>query len=193
VAETPPSVAPLLSALRALLDWIDAEGVPGVVIGGVAASLLGRPRTTADVDVLVLVEEGRWASLLAAGTRHGIRPRIDDALEFAAGSRVLLLRHEPTGLDLDVSLGLLPFEEQVVRTAERTAVADLSVPLPTPENLVVMKAVAGRPRDLVDIEGLFEVHPDLDVESVRRQVAEFSRILELPEMLDALDDLLRRR
>ena len=52
----PVELAPLLVVLRDLVAWLDAEKVPGVVIGGLAASLLGRPRLTRDVDALVLAD-----------------------------------------------------------------------------------------------------------------------------------------
>jgi hypothetical protein len=39
-SELPPS---LLSALADLGSWLDVERIPSMVIGGVAASILGRP------------------------------------------------------------------------------------------------------------------------------------------------------
>ena len=50
------------------------------------------------------------------------------------------------------------------------------------EDLVIMKAVAGRARDVADIENLISANPDLDVERIRRWVREFSSVLEIPEM-----------
>jgi hypothetical protein len=67
----PPELVPLLAVVRDLVAWLLAGNVPGVVIGGLAASLWGRPRLTRDVDALVLVEEGRWAEFMAAGLGHG--------------------------------------------------------------------------------------------------------------------------
>ena len=94
-------LAPLLPVLADLIAWLKAEEVAGVVIGGLAASLLGRPRLTRDVDVLVVVDEGRWAGFLATGAKYGFVPRQRDTLAFAQQSRVLLVRHEPSGLDAD--------------------------------------------------------------------------------------------
>ena len=73
-------LAPLLGVLRDLIAWFEAEKVRGVVIGGLAASLLGRPRLTRDIDVLVLINEGHWGKFMAAGERHGFGVRRDDAL-----------------------------------------------------------------------------------------------------------------
>ena len=42
---------------RDFVKWIKTEKVHGVIIGGVAASILGRPRVTRDVDSLVIIDE----------------------------------------------------------------------------------------------------------------------------------------
>lgn len=51
------TLAPLINALRDLMNWFETEHISGMVIGGVAASLLGRPRITRDVDILIQLEE----------------------------------------------------------------------------------------------------------------------------------------
>lgn len=56
-----------------------------------------------------------------------------------------------------------------------------------------MKALARRPQDIADIAGIIEVQRHLDIERIRRWVREFSAILEMPEILDDLEVLLRRR
>ena len=47
-------LTPLVGALGDLTRWFAECSVPGMVIGGVAASILGRPRATRDVDALWL-------------------------------------------------------------------------------------------------------------------------------------------
>ena len=102
--KSPPSNFGAL--LRDLVAWLEAVRVEGVVIGGLAACILGRPSLTRDVDLLVTLEPERWPELLARGDRFGFLPRVPDPLGFAERNRVLLLRHEPTLVDLDVSLFL---------------------------------------------------------------------------------------
>lgn len=186
-------LAPLLAALAALVAWLDATRTRSAIIGGVAASLLGRPRVTGDVDALVLVDDDAWKDFVAAGAIHGIRVRRLDAVAFARRSRVLLLRHEPSGIDIDVTVGLLPFEQELIARARRRRVGGIAVPIPTPEDLVVMKAVAHRARDLGDIEGIVAMHPRLDVARIRRLVREFADVLEAPELLEDLERALGRR
>jgi hypothetical protein len=176
-----------------LVRWWESQNARGLIIGGLAVALLGRPRMTRDVDVMVLLPEDRWPAFLEAGRAFGFFPRIDDALAFAREARVLLLRHEPTGIDVDAALGALPFEEEAIARARKGLVAGVSVPLPTPEDLVIMKAVAHRERDMSDIEGLLTAHPDLDVRRVRRWVRTFADALEAPELYDDLQERLGRR
>ena len=48
----PQDLTPLLASLAALQRLLARFGNQGIIIGGVAASLLGRPRLTADVDTV---------------------------------------------------------------------------------------------------------------------------------------------
>ena len=186
----PADLTPLLAILRDLVAWLQAEKIPGVLIGGLAASLLGRPRLTRDVDVLVLLVEGQWADFLNIGAGYGFIPRRDDALAFAQKNRVLLVRHRQSGIDIDIVFGSLLFEKEAVARATWMELGGVRVPLPLPEDLIIMKAVAHRPQDLADIEAILAVHPQLNLRRVRRWVREFAAALSMPEILSDLEALL---
>jgi hypothetical protein len=70
-------------------------------------------------------------------------------------------------------------------------VGDFEVRVPSPEDLIVTKAVAHRPRDLVDIASIIEIHPQLDFGRIRKLVNEFAAVLEMPEIADDLDSILK--
>ena len=183
----------LYEALRDLVHWLEATKVPGIIIGAVATALLGRPRITRDVDAVILLGETTPEDFLDAGRRFGFVPRLPDVLAFAQQSRVLLLRHEPSGVDVDISLGALPFEQESIARSERRNLADISLPLPTAEDLIIMKAVAHRAIDLHDVDGLLAANPSADLERVRHWVGEFSRVLDMPEILDDLERIVKQR
>lgn len=185
-------LTPLEEAIAAISLSLKAQRIRGMIIGGVAASLLGRPRMTRDVDVVVWLEEPKqWRSFLTKAARHGIEPRIADVLEFASRSRVLLLRHVPSGIDVDVSLGSLPFEAEALSRAKEHTLGRLKVLLPSPEDLIVMKAIAHRPRDAADIEGILNANPSVNVDSIRRWLGDFAEALDAPELLSDFEALLR--
>lgn len=184
--------ATLLAALADLMQWLDATRIPSMVIGGVAASVLGRPRLTQDVDALAILPEAKWADALSAAARHGILPRIENPLDFARKSRVLLMRHAESGIDIDVTFGGLLFERAAVDNSQVHDLGGLRVRLPRVEDLLIMKAVARRPKDLQDIEGLLAAHPEADVGTVRRWVSEFATAMSASDMLDDFDKLVAR-
>jgi hypothetical protein len=185
--------APLRTALADLSRWLVAERIPGAVIGGIAASVLGRPRFTRDIDALAIVPEGEWQKVIETSTLYGIEPRIDHALEFARRSRVLLLRHIASGIDIDVTFCGLAFEQAAVERATNVEIGDISIRLPRVEDLLVMKAVAGRPKDLEDIRGLLDAHPEADCDEARRWIREFAVAASMPDLLEAFDKLLSER
>jgi hypothetical protein len=173
------SLLPPLTALQRLLARFDDQGI---VIGGVAASLLGKPRLTADVDAVLLLSVEDLPRLIKAAEQEGLVPRIADAQDFARRNRVLLLRHEASGINVDISLGMLPLEVEAVERSQVRQIGALAIRLPTPEDLIIFKAVAHRPKDLLDIQALIETNPGLDRERIERWVRDFAQLLEMPEL-----------
>jgi hypothetical protein len=184
---------PFVAILKDLAAWLDNAGIPAIIVGGVAAAVLGRPRATRDIDALALIAEDDWPAALAAADRHGIGPRIDDPLSFARRTRVLLLRHLATGIDIDVILGRLPFEEEAVSRGQAHTLGGVRIKLPRVEDLLIMKAVAQRPQDLRDIEGLLDAHPEVDVDGIRDWVRQFAAATSMPDLAETLDKLLGQR
>ena len=55
-----------------------------------------------------------------------------------------------------------------------------------------MKAIARRPKDLQDIEGLLAAHPEADLVAVRQWVREFATAMSMAEMLEDFDKVVAR-
>ena len=160
-------------------------------IGAIAVQRWGEPRLTQDVDLTVLSGFGREAEFVDA-LLAAYRARIPDGREFALQRRVVLLE-AASGVPIDVSLGGIPFEERVI---ERSSPWDISLaePLATcsAEDLVVLKAFAGRDKDWLDIEGvvvrqgdrlktsqvLRELEPLLELKEDARSLARLQAILD---------------
>jgi hypothetical protein len=187
-AELPES---LLAALSALVDSLREADVGVIIIGGVASSVLGRPRLTRDIDALADVPEDEWSRVVDAVAAFGIMPRIGAVLEFAVRSRVLLLRHEASQIDIDLIVATLPFERDAVAAGQSRSLGSIEIRLPRIEDLLIMKAIAHRPRDLLDIEGLLQAHPEIDLERARRWIGEFAHAAVQPELLADFERLVR--
>ena len=188
MSETNPSLKPFLAPLKALQDLLDHFEGRGIIIGGIAASLLGNPRLTADVDALILLSIDDIPELFEKAKDVGFIERIPSAQEFARENRVLLLQHAQSGISIDISLGLLPFEEEMIAHSKEYRLEGIKLRLPTPENLIIMKAVAHRPKDLLDIQGLIQSNPHLDTERIQNWVIQFAEFLDKPELWEDIAD-----
>ena len=177
-----------LEALEKLLSYF---GNRGVIIGGVAVSLLGQARFTEDLDAMILLSVDEIPHFLTIAKKEGIEPRISQAADFARQNRVLLLRHTSSQTNIDISLGILPFEQEMVERSSVYKIDEtLKIHLPTPEDLIIMKAIAHRPKDLLDIQGLIQRHPKLDRDRIQDWVTQFADLLETPELWEDIADWL---
>lgn len=164
-----------------------------MIIGGVAVIAHGVPRFTADVDATVTAPQEPLERIFGVFAQHRIVPRIDGALAFARDRQILLLRHEPSAVDLDVSLAWLPFELDAIGRREVIDYAGVSIRVPRPDDLVIYKLVAARPRDLDDVERLLLLYgASLDLPRIVATVREFADVLEDTGRLDALERLLKK-
>jgi predicted nucleotidyltransferase len=185
------SLEPFRAAIESLQRLLHKFDDRGVIIGGIAVGFLGKPRFTADVDAMFLLSTQAIPKFLELARAENIIPRIQNAEEFARKNRILLLMHTPTETDIDVSLGILPFEEEMVERGSIKSFASLSIRLPTPEDLIIMKAIAHRPKDLEDIRTIAENYPNLDMKRIEGWIQAFGEVLETPDLWDLVKPLLK--
>lgn len=179
---------PLGEALQAVADALASLRCPGMLIGGMAVIARGVPRLTRDVDATVAGGELGARRLVDEFAKHDLVPRIADAVAFAESRQVLLLRHQASGVDVDVSLAWLPFELEAIAAAERIDLGGVVIPVARAEDLIIYKAVAFRPVDQQDIERLLTLHrKQVDLARIRRTIQEFAEAIDEPERLAAFD------
>jgi hypothetical protein len=179
--------------LASLTEWFKDQRVSYAIIGGAAIGFLAQPRATQDIDAVTWFDLAETAGFVKSGARFGFFPRISDPIEFALKSRVLLLQHNQTKIDVDISIGALPFEREMIERAIEFTTPELTVQIATPEDLIISKAVAHRKRDLLDIDNLVSVYPNLDLARIRHWVGQFAAVLESPELVSDLENLLENR
>ncbi|MFC1496080.1 nucleotidyl transferase AbiEii/AbiGii toxin family protein [Candidatus Margulisiibacteriota bacterium] len=183
----------LLEPIQALQKLMEISGCKWTVIGGIASSLLGKPRFTADVDAVILIELEEIPKIIKNAAKVGIKPRIRDIESFARKNRVILLQHNNSGINLDLSIGLLPFEIEAVENSKKRKVGKIAINLPTVEDLIIFKAVASRQKDLLDIDELVNTNKQIDKKKILRILKEFADILDKPEILIETEKILHKK
>lgn len=138
---------------RQVQDFLEAQHWRSCVIGGIAVQRWGEPRLTRDVDLTLLTGIGGEERYVDEILRH-YRSRVPAGREFALRHRVMLLKASD-GTEIDLALGALPFEAKVMdRSSEFEFYPGMVLRTCAAEDLIVMKAFAGRELDWADVKGI---------------------------------------
>jgi len=177
----------------AAVQWVHLSleelGLRHAFIGGIALQAWGEPRLTRDVDVSVwtglIPEEETIRSILSR-----IPPRVSDALAHALNYRVLLGK-STSDIGVDLALAGFEYEEAALsRSVTVSLTSEIRIPVISAEDLIIMKAFAGRERDWIDIKGIVaRQHDELDWNLITRELEPLLELVEAPERLVQLREL----
>jgi predicted nucleotidyltransferase len=144
------------SDFKEFFALLHAKKVEFLVIGGVAYNHYAPPRATKDIDVWIRPSVDNCANFIAAVAEFGFPTGDLTAFDLAGDDRVLILGRAPNRIDVLTHPGGCDWETAWSR---RTMSDYDEVPLPVIglEDLILMKAHAGRPQDLVDVVKLRKV------------------------------------
>jgi hypothetical protein len=161
-------------------------------IGALAAIRWGVIRTTHDVDVNLLVKSGKEREIVA-GLLEAFQPRIENALDFALRNRVVLC-NAANGIEVDVSVAASGYEELIVQRATPYRFAPRrSLITASAEDTIVLKAIADREQDWVDIQGiLVRQYGQLDWEYINRELAQLCELKDDSRPFDELEERRRK-
>ncbi len=178
----------LLDALRDLRAVLDEEDIRWYVFGAQAVVLYGQPRLTADLDVTLEATLERALALVPALEQRGFETRAPDPEELLRRARVLPIAHRASGLAVDLVVAGPGLEEEFLAHRRFVDVGGVEVPVISPEDLVVTKVLAGRPKDLEDVRGVLrEQGRALDLDRSRRFLRRLEQALERSDLVSVLD------
>ena len=146
--------AALWPTLADAVSMLAERDLRSALIGGLAVSLRGQPRMTVAVDLVVLASVDAAIRLVADLASTPFDPLFPGVEEVVATAFILPLRHRQTGIRVDLAIGMSGFEQDAVARATPVMIGAASIPVVSIEDLLVMKALAGRPQDDEDIRGL---------------------------------------
>lgn len=160
-------------------------GIPYMVIGGQAVLLYGEPRLTRDIDITLGAALDRLKDVVALAKDMGLLP-LADPETFARRTMVLPCQEPDSGIRVDFIFSHSLYEQQAIARARAIEMQGVAVMFASPEDLVVHKVIAGRPRDLEDARIVLMKHPEMDISYIRKWVKEFETALgeQLVQRLD---------
>ncbi|MHC4638404.1 MAG: DUF6036 family nucleotidyltransferase [Planctomycetota bacterium] len=141
-----------------------------IVVGGVALVLHGVVRLTADLDLMIYLEEKNIRKFVKTIQNLGFRPRVPmksedivdplvrQRLRQEKNMKVFSFYHPKEAISLVDVLIDEPLDYQKIKAhVEKMKVGKLLVPVISSDDLIALKKISGRPQDLADIESLRQI------------------------------------
>ncbi len=169
---------PLVVAIASIFE---KKLIKYVLIGGVAVGQLTRPRFTKDVDFLVDVPQLKLPAVLEAMNEIGGDVDVISAIK--AWNTNHMLVYQVNSIRVDWLKPVIPVYAHIIDHGVTEKIDGTPLKIASPEGLIVLKLLAYRPQDQLDIESLIATKRDsLDLNWIN---AEWQTIGELndPAML----------
>ena len=166
-----------MDLFKTIFSALNQERVKYMVAGGIAVNLYGIERATADLDIVVLLEETNLTKFISVAKRLGLKPkvpiRIEDLLDPAKrrawitekGMRVFSFFDPKNPFFLMDVFTEFTFDfAAVYRRRGRVRLENTAIPLIPLDVLIEMKRGTGRPQDEADVFHLERISNGLDHE-----------------------------
>jgi hypothetical protein len=178
----------LSHALRELTLLFEKMEIPYAVMGGIAVRIYGIPRATHDIDFTLAINRERLSALYRAVAEIGYtvpETYVAGWVDRVAGMPLVKARLyiEGQGIDIDLFLAESPFQQQLLARRRREELDEVPVWFVSPEDLVLLKLLSHRPRDIADIGDVLFTQGRLDETYMRHWAGRLGVAAELDEVL----------
>lgn len=160
-------------SVEAIVSALNEAQVQYLIVGGLAVNAHGYERLTKDVDLVIGLEPDNIVrglrALLAIDYQLSIPvtpeefAQVERREEWRKEKNMIVLKlwsdlHWRTPIDVFV-YEPFAFAHELASAKSETVLGNVTAPVVSYETLLLMKAAAGRPRDLLDIEALRKLDP----------------------------------
>jgi hypothetical protein len=156
------------SALAEVAAALEHCQLPYMLIGGLAVAATGEPRATLDVDISAWVDPARKRETVEC-LCHQLRAIPADPLGFVEKRHVL------------------PVEHEAIRRAVMMPLAGRLIPVASVEDLLLMKLISERQKDLSDARALLRrFRTSIDLGYLMPKLDELAKALAQPDILETI-------
>lgn len=153
--------------------------------------LYGEPRLTRDIAITLGVNIDGLDRLLNAIRELSLKPLPEDVQSFVKETMVLPALDEYTGIRVDFIFSYTPFETNAIGRAKTVMILDQKVAFASPEDLIIHKIFAGRPRDYEDVRIILIKNPDIEKPYIRKWLKEFDESSDTKEFLKHFEAIVK--
>ena len=179
--------------LKQVAKILKRLGIPYIITGGIAVVVWGRPRFTADIDIVIQLLPQKLDALATELLNIDKDVYVDKTIMHRALERKgeFNFIHPASGLKVDFWIMKDdPFSRGVMKRRVRRTIANTSIFLSSPEDLILNKLLwyqlTESTRQLEDIASVIRIQKKLDWKYLRKWAI-------IHETINILDELLKKK
>ena len=153
--------------------------------------LYGEPRLTRDIDITLGANIDQINKLLEISEKLSLKPVTENIESFVKETMVLPTIEEATGIRVDFIFSFTPYELEAIKRAKKITILKEEVSFASPEDLIIHKIFAGRPRDLEDVRSVIVKNSHIDKSYIRKWLKEFDASSDKDDFLEAFERVLK--
>lgn len=158
-----------------------------VVMGGMAISVYAPPRATFDIDAIGDIREESLEGFLMELKEQGFSFDEANPVKTIAGMPFVTLYFGRSKIPLDLFLARNEFQSSIIQRARSLRVGGMELDVISPEDLILVKLLSGRPRDIEDIRQiLIENSGVLDLNYLRQWATRLGQRVFLEDEMESL-------
>lgn len=138
------------------LSFLEKEKIPYLLIGGLAVGVLGEPRMTQDVDLIVFIPRKSTPEIIKKAIKAGFRTNLTAAVKDIELKGAFRLDFE--NLWVDIIISSTEFENSAFKRKKQIKLLSKKTFIPSPEDLILLKLIPGRDKDILDVKSIIERH-----------------------------------
>jgi len=163
----------LIQLINTVSRHLKEAQVPHCLVGGITIAIWGRPRATEDVDLLIDIDEPGIDALAQYLDDHDIRIDRDAAKKAVREGRAFPMYDTWSIHWVDAKTPTRPIDRFTLERATHIELAEESVPVATPEDVILHKLLARRDQDILDARSIIlRRETDLDLDYIANRVRE---------------------
>jgi len=140
----------LINVYKKTISFLNKEKFDYIVIGGIAAGILGEPRATGDIDIDIILDKNNISGFLKKAKKAG----------FLFSNKKSIYRAKKFGsfqirfgeYNIDFIIASIDLEKEAIKRKKVIKVYNVASNIPTPEDLILLKIIPGRKIDIFDAE-----------------------------------------
>jgi predicted nucleotidyltransferase len=176
--------------LKKIAKLLISQRIPFMIIGGQAVLAYGTARLTQDIDVSLGLAPEKGAELIQILNDNGFTILVENPVDFLNETFVLPVIENQYQVRIDFVFTLSEFELAAIKRVREIEIAGMMIPYASPEDLILMKLIAARPRDIEDVRSILLLNKTLDLVYVRTWANQYDQELDT-KVIATLDSILK--